>query len=80
MSNKEQQYEQTLIKAAARFRMLAKEVSALGDKHVSMYTANTIASHADMMEHIILKALGEKQVDHQVKREVIRKKKDDADI
>lgn len=63
---KEQQYEQTLINAADRFREIAKDVAGLGGKHVSVYTASTIAHKADLEMHLILKALGkESENSHQ---------------
>lgn len=61
-----QKYEQTLINAADRFGEIAKDVAGLGDKHVSVYTANTIAHKTDLEMHLILKALGkESENSHQ---------------
>ena len=77
---KEQQYEQTLINAADRFGEIAKDVAGLGDKHVSVYTANTIAHKADLEMHLILKALGkESESSHQARCAAILKEKDAID-
>ena len=54
---KAQQYELMLVNAAERFEEIAKNVARLGDKHVSEYTANTIAHKADLARHLILKEL-----------------------
>lgn len=73
-------YEQTLTDAADRFREIAKDVAGLGDKHVSVYTANTIAHKADLEMHLILKALGkENKTNRQAKRAAILKEKDDIE-
>ena len=72
-----QNYEQTLINAADRFGEIAKDVAGLGDKHVSVYTANTIAHKADLEMHLILKALGkESENSHQARCVAILKEKD----
>lgn len=77
---KEQQYEQTLINAADRFGEIAKDVAGLGDKHVSVYTANTIAHKADLEMHLILKTLGkESENSHQARCAAILKEKDIID-
>ena len=63
---KEQQYELMLINAADRFGEIAKDVAGLGDKHVSVYTANTIAHKADLEMHLIIKELHkESETSHQ---------------
>jgi hypothetical protein len=73
-------YEQTLINAADRVGEIAKDVAGLGDKHVSVYTANTIAHKADLEMHIILKALGkESESSHQARCAAILKEKDAID-
>ena len=62
--DKAQQYELMLINAAERFEEIAKNVARLGDKHVSEYTANTIAHKADLARHLILKTLREYKTDN----------------
>ena len=75
-----QKYEQTLINAADRFGEIAKDIAGLGDKHVSVYTANTIAHKADLEKHLILKALGkESESSHQARCAAILNGKDVID-
>ena len=73
-------YRQTLIDAADAFKEIARDISGLGGKLVSVYQANSVAHKADLEMHVILKALGkENKETRQAKRAAILKEKDDIE-